>query len=229
MKKILLADDEKDIVEFLEYNLKQEGFDVLTAYDGIETLNKIKENPDLIILDIMMPKMDGFEACKKIRQTSGYENTPIIFLTAKSGEVDEIKGLELGASDYIQKPISPRKLIARVKANLRNYEKTNGKKTAPLKIEVGPVLIDRDKYEIFIDGKLKIFPRKEFELLYYLANNPGKVFSREILLKDVWGADVYVVDRTVDVHIRKIREKLDKHSDIIETIKGVGYRFKSVE
>jgi two-component system alkaline phosphatase synthesis response regulator PhoP len=177
----------------------------------------------------MMPKMDGFEACKKIRNTKGHERTPIIFLTAKSGEVDEIKGLELGASDYIQKPISPRKLIARVKANLRSHAKSAEEKTAPVKIKIGPLLIDRDKYEIYVDGSLKIFPRKEFEVLYYLANNPGRVFNREVLLKDVWGADVYVVDRTVDVHIRKIREKLDKHADLIETIKGVGYRFKSVE
>jgi len=228
MKKILLVDDEKDIVEFLNYNLKQEGFDVITAYDGIETLTKIKENPDLIILDIMMPKMDGFEVYRKIRGINGFENTPIIFLTAKSGEVDEIKGLELGASDYIQKPISPRKLIARVKANLR----TQGKSdiiTAPKKVKIGPLQIDKDKYEITIDGKIKIFPRKEFEVLYYLANNPGRVFNREVLLKDVWGPDVYVVDRTIDVHIRKIREKLGSYSSLIETVKGVGYRFKSVE
>jgi len=229
VKKILLVDDEKDIVEFLQYNLKQEGFDVITAYDGIETLTKIKENPDLIILDIMMPKMDGFEVCRRIRNMNGREHTPIIFLTAKSGEVDEIKGLELGASDYIQKPISPRKLIARVKANLRGSDKTSGSKTVPQKVKIGPLQIDKDKYEISIDGKLKVFPRKEFEILYYLANNPGRVFSREVLLKDVWGPDVYVVDRTVDVHIRKIREKLDKYFNLIETIKGVGYRFKSVE
>jgi len=229
VKKILLVDDEKDIVEFLQYNLKQEGFDVITAYDGIETLTKIKENPDLIILDIMMPKMDGFEVCRRIRNMNGHEHTPIIFLTAKSGEVDEIKGLELGASDYIQKPISPRKLIARVKANLRGSDKTSGSKTVPQKVKIGPLQIDKDKYEISIDGKLKVFPRKEFEILYYLANNPGRVFSREVLLKDIWGPDVYVVDRTVDVHIRKIREKLDKYFNLIETIKGVGYRFKSVE
>ncbi|MDO8551001.1 MAG: response regulator transcription factor [Ignavibacteria bacterium] len=228
MKKILLVDDEKDIVEFLQYNLKQEGFEVITAYDGFETLTKIKENPDLIILDIMMPKMDGFEVCRRIRNMSGFERIPIIFLTAKSAEVDEIKGLELGASDYIQKPISPRKLIARVKANLRSSDKPN-ERTAPLKIKIGPLQIDKDKYEITIDGKLKIFPRKEFEILFYLANKPGRVFSREVLLKDVWGPDVYVVDRTVDVHIRKIREKLDKYSNLIETVKGVGYRFKSVE
>jgi DNA-binding response OmpR family regulator len=228
VKKILLVDDEKDIVEFLQYNLKQEGFEVITAYDGMETLSKIKENPDLIILDIMMPKMDGFEVCRRIRNMNGYEHIPIIFLTAKSGEVDEIKGLELGASDYIQKPISPRKLVARVKANLRGTDKSEDKAVLT-KIKIGPIKIDKDKYEITIDGKLKIFPRKEFEVLFYLASNPGRVFSREVLLKDVWGPDVFVVDRTVDVHIRKIREKLDKYSDLIETIKGVGYRFKSVE
>jgi len=229
MKRILLVDDEKDIVEFLQYNLKQEGFDVITAYDGIETLARVKENPDLIILDIMMPKMDGFEVCRRIRNMNGFERIPIIFLTAKSGEVDEIKGLELGASDYIQKPISPRKLIARVKANLRSAEKISGIKSVPPKIKIGPLQIDKDKYEITVDGKLKVFPRKEFEVLHYLANNPGRVFSREVLLKDVWGPDVYVVDRTVDVHIRKIREKLDIYSDMIETVKGVGYRFKSME
>jgi two-component system alkaline phosphatase synthesis response regulator PhoP len=228
MKKILLADDEKDIVEFLQYNLKQEGFEVVSAYDGLETLDKIKENPHLIILDIMMPGMDGYEVYKRIRSTTGFENTPIIFLTAKSGEVDEIKGLDLGASDYIQKPISPRKLIARVKANLRSSDKGREKKT-PLRITIGPLLIDKEKYEVTVGGKMKIFPRKEFEVLYYLANNPGRVFGRETLLKDVWGPNVYVVDRTVDVHIRKIREKLDEHSDLIETVKGVGYRFKSVE
>ncbi len=228
MKKILLADDEEDIVEFLQYNLKQEGFDVITAYDGLETLEKIKETPDLILLDIMMPKMDGYEVCKKIRATKGFEHTPIIFLTAKAGEVNEIKGLELGASDYIQKPISPRKLIARVKANLRGSGKDEGKKSPP-RVTIGPLMIDKEKYEVSIDGKIKIFPRKEFEVLYYLANNPGRVFGREVLLKDVWGPEVYVVDRTVDVHIRKIREKLGDYSDLIETVKGVGYRFKSVE
>jgi two-component system alkaline phosphatase synthesis response regulator PhoP len=228
MKKILLADDEKDIVEFLQYNLKQEGFAVIAAYDGLETLDKIKENPDLIILDIMMPGMDGYEVCKRIRNMNGFENTPIIFLTAKSGEVDEIKGLELGASDYIQKPISPRKLIARVKANLRSSDQRGEKKT-PSRITIGPLMIDKEKYKVSIQGRMKVFPRKEFEVLYYLANNPGRVFGRETLLKDVWGPNVYVVDRTVDVHIRKIREKLDDYSDLIETVKGVGYRFKSVE
>ncbi len=225
--KILLVDDEPDIVEFLEYNLTQEGFDVITAYDGIEALKKINEKPDLILLDIMMPKLDGYEVCKRIRNMKGYEKVPVVFLTAKSGEVDEILGLELGANDYIQKPISPKKLVARVKSNLRKTDSEH--KTKPNKITIGPLVIDREKYVIYLDGNEKIFPKKEFEVLYYLANNPGKVFSREILLKDVWGNDVYVVDRTIDVHVRKIREKLENYSDLIETVKGVGYRFKSVE
>jgi two-component system alkaline phosphatase synthesis response regulator PhoP len=229
MKKILLVDDEKDIVEFLKYNLEQEDFEVLVGYNGEEALEKISQKPDLVILDIMMPKMDGFEVCKRIREIKGFENIPIIFLTAKSGEMDEIKGLEIGASDYIQKPISPKKLVARVNSNLRKYEDTSAGTSGPVKIKIGPLDIDKEKYVITVDSIKKVFPRKEFELLYYLANNPGRVFSRETLLKDVWGADVYVVDRTVDVHIRKIREKLDKYSDLIETVKGVGYRFKSVE
>ncbi len=225
--KILLVDDERDIVEFLQYNLVQEGFDVIIAYDGKEALSKISGKPDLIVLDIMMPVLDGYEVCRRIRDTRGFETTPIIFLTAKAGEYDEILGLELGASDYIQKPISPKKLIARVKSNLR---KNDGKsETVKAKIEIGPLVIDREQYVVYLNGKEKVFPRKEFELLYYLANNPGKVFSRDTLLKDVWGTDVFVVDRTVDVHIRKIREKLDKNFDLIETIKGVGYRFKSFE
>jgi two-component system alkaline phosphatase synthesis response regulator PhoP len=227
--KILLVDDEPDIVEFLQYNLLQEGFDVISASDGIEALTKISQKPDLVILDIMMPKMDGYEVFKKIRETPGFEKLPIIFLTAKAGEANEILGLEIGADDYIQKPISPQKLVARVKSNIRKAESAPGGKSAPSKITLGPLLIDKDKYVVYLDGKEKILPRKEFELLYYLSNNPGKVFSRDTLLKDVWGTDVYVVDRTVDVHIRKIREKLDKYCDLIETVKGVGYRFKSVE
>jgi two-component system alkaline phosphatase synthesis response regulator PhoP len=227
--KILLVDDEPDIVEFLQYNLVQEGFDVITAFDGSEALSKISHKPDLVILDIMMPKMDGYEVFKKIRETPGFEKLPIIFLTAKAGEANEILGLEIGASDYIQKPISPKKLVARVKSNLRKAETSAGDKTAPSKISLGPLVIDKDKYVVYLNGKEKVFPRKEFELLFYLANSPGKVFSRDTLLKDVWGTDVYVVDRTVDVHIRKIREKLEKYMDLIETVKGVGYRFKSVE
>lgn len=229
MKKILLVDDEKDIVEFLKYNLEQENFEVLVGYNGEEALEKISQKPDLVILDIMMPKMDGFEVCRRLRATPGFENVPVIFLTAKSGEIDEIKGLELGASDYIQKPISPKKLVARVNSNLRKFEDGSVPVAGPVNIKIGPLDIDKEKYVIRVNGEKTIFPRKEFELLYFLASNPGKVLNREALLKNVWGADVYVVDRTVDVHIRKIREKLKSYSDLIETVKGVGYRFKSVE
>jgi two-component system, OmpR family, alkaline phosphatase synthesis response regulator PhoP len=227
--KILLVDDEKDIVEFLQYNLKQEGFDVLTAFDGIEALTKLSENPHLIILDIMMPRMDGLEVCRRIREINSFQNVPIIFLTAKSTERDEIEGLETGASDFITKPISPSKLIARVKSNLRKTSLYLSDKSLPEIIKNGPLQIDRYKYCIYLDGIEKVLPRKEFEILYYLANHPGRVLTRNDLLKEIWGEDVLVVDRTVDVHIRKIREKLDKHSDLIETIKGVGYRFKSAE
>ena len=229
MKKILLVDDEPDIVEFLKYNLEQQNFEVIVGHNGEEALQKLVEKPDLILLDIMMPKLDGFETCKRIREIKEFENVPIVFLTAKAGEIDEIKGLELGASDYIQKPISPNKLIARVKSNLRKAESSNLKTSGPIKVKYGPIDINKEKYEVFIDGEKKVFPRKEFEVLYFLVNNPGRVFGRDILLKEVWGEDVYVVDRTVDVHVRKIREKLDKHADLIETVKGVGYRLKSVD
>lgn len=226
--KILLVDDEKDIVEFLRYNLEQEDFSVIAAYDGREALEKIDENPDLVILDVMMPKLNGFEVCKSIRQNNKYKDIPVIFLTAKGGEADEIQGLELGAVDYIHKPISPKKLVARVKANLRRFSnKKNEDETGEKEIEIGPLRIDKKKYIVLVDGEQCIFPRKEFELLYFLASNPGRVFNRENLLKEVWGTDVFVVDRTVDVHIRKIREKLEAHADLIETIKGVGYRFKN--
>lgn len=223
--KILLVDDEKDIIEFLTYNLKQEGFEVISANEGKEALTKLKEKPELIILDVMMPEMDGFETCRKIRSTKNFEQTPVIFLTAKGGEANEIAGLELGASDYIQKPISPKKLIARVKSNLR---KSNSAYKQRL-IDIGPLHIDRESFTVKVDGKEKVLPKKEFELLYYFASHPGVVFGRDMLLKDVWGTDVFVVDRTIDVHIRKIREKLAAHSNLIETVKGVGYRFKSVE
>lgn len=229
MKKILLVDDDLDIVEFLKYNLEQQNFEVIVGHNGEEALQKLIDKPDLILLDVMMPKLDGFETCKRIRENKEFENVPIIFLTAKSGEIDEIKGLELGASDYIQKPISPNKLIARVKSNLRKAESFNLKQSGPIKIKYGPIEINKEKYEVFIDAEKKVFPRKEFEVLYFFVNSPGKVFGREVLLKEVWGANVYVVDRTVDVHIRKIREKLDKHADLIETVKGVGYRLKSVD
>ena len=228
MTKILLVDDEPDIVEFLKYNLELNNYEVIVGYDGLQALTKLSENPDLIILDIMMPHLDGYEVYKKIRENEAFVNVPIIFLTAKSGETDEIKGLELGASDYIQKPISPKKLLARVKSNLRKSSVAfpdNNKN----KLEIGNIVIDKEKYLVHIEDQETIFPRKEFSLLFFLAQNPGRVFSRDELLKEVWGDGVFVVDRTVDVHIRKIREKLGKYASMLETIKGVGYKFKSVE
>lgn len=227
--KILLVDDEKDIVEFLQYNLSNEGFKVITAYNGQEALEKLSQKPDLIILDVMMPKMDGYEACSRIRAIDEFKNTPVIFLTAKSSELDEVHGLNIGADDFIQKPISPKKLVARVKSNLRKTESVNADNSEAKEIEIGPLVINRAKYEITIKGKLVFFPKKEFEILYYLASNPGKVFDREKILSDVWGDEVFVVARTIDVHVRKIREKLDKYADMIETIKGVGYRFKNLD
>ena len=229
MKKILLVDDEVDILEFLKYNLEQDNFEVLVSSNGKDALKKISQNPDLIVLDIMMPEMDGFEVYEQIKKNKEYQDIPIIFLTAKSGETDEIKGLDLGASDYIQKPISPKKLIARIKSNLRKTPAIEKKSKGSDHLKIGPLEIDVEKFVVKIDNRQKFFPRKEFQLLYYLANNPGKVINRETLLKEIWGNDVYVIDRTIDVHIRKIREKLGKHSELIETIKGVGYRFKHNE
>lgn len=165
----------------------------------------------------------------KFESTKKYQELPVIFLTAKSSEKDEVHGLNIGADDFIKKPISPQKLIARVKSNLRKLEHVSSGKDDYAKIEIGPLMIDRSIFTILVDGEEVIFPKKEFEILSYLASQPGKVFPREKLLSDIWGTDIFVVERTVDVHIRKIREKLGKHSDLIETIKGVGYRFKNIE
>lgn len=229
MQKILLVDDEADILEFLKYNLEQENFEVLVSSNGKDALKNISQNPDLIVLDIMMPEMDGFELYERIKSDKKYQHIPIIFLTAKAGETDEIKGLDLGASDYIQKPVSPKKLIARIKSNLRKSASSDTKLKVEQNLKIGPLEIDVEKFTVKIDDKKKFFPRKEFQLLHFLASHPGKVMKRETLLKEIWGNDVYVIDRTIDVHIRKVREKLGKHSEIIETIKGVGYRFKHNE
>ena len=229
MKKILLVDDEEDILEFLKYNLERENFEVLVSTNGEDVLKQLSQSPDLIVLDIMMPGMDGFELYELIKKNKESQEIPIIFLTAKSGETDEIKGLDLGASDYIQKPISPKKLIARIKSNLRKSIGQEKKKQEPKEVKIGPLVIDVEKFVVKIEGRQKFFPRKEFQLLYFFANNPGKVVNRETLLKEIWGNDVYVIDRTIDVHIRKIREKLGKHSELIETVKGIGYRFKNIQ
>lgn len=225
MKLVLVVDDEKDILQLIKYNLEREGFKVETASDGNEALRKANEvKPDLILLDIMLPGKDGYEVMKSLNQNEKTAGIPVIFLTAKSAEFDEVLGLELGADDYIVKPISPRKLISRIRAVLRRSE--GGKTEGGKNIDFGEVFIDRESYLVKINGKQVFFPRKEFEILYYLASHEGKVISRETLLSRIWGADVYVGDRTVDVHIRKIREKLGGHAEMIETIKGVGYKFK---
>jgi two-component system alkaline phosphatase synthesis response regulator PhoP len=224
VQKILIVDDEKDIVDLLKYNLEKEGYQVITAFDGTAALEKAFLKPDLILLDIMMPGDDGFEVCKQIRKNPSISNIPIIFLTAKNSETDEVLGLELGADDFIEKPISIRKIIARIKNVLRKKkERLEDGKNIILKFR--DLLIDRSSYTVRLKNKDLFFPKKEFEILSFLLSNRGKVFSRNSLLNSIWGEEVYVVDRTIDVHIRKIREKLGEYGDYIETIKGVGYRF----
>jgi two-component system, OmpR family, alkaline phosphatase synthesis response regulator PhoP len=219
-KKILIADDEPDILEIIQYNLKKEGYEVATAKDGDEALEKAKANkPDLIILDIMMPKKTGNEVCEILRTQPAYNDTLIIFLTALNDESTHIKGLETGADDFVTKPVSPKVLISRVNALFRRTNKeTEGKM---LKIE--NLTIDPDKFEVIVDGNYIVLAKKEFELLYLLASRPGRVFLRNEILNQVWGNDVIVGDRTIDVHIRKVRQKLGL--DCITTIKGVGYKF----
>lgn len=227
MPKILLVDDEKDIVEFLQYNLESEGFEVIPAYDGEMALSKMDMNPDLIVLDVTMPKMNGYDVCKQIRMNEEYDKIPIIFLTAKTSEFDELKGFDVGGDDYVKKPISPKMLVARIKSKLkRNTHQGESSAELSSTISIGPLHINKEKFEVKIDGEIIVLPRKEFAILYYLAKKPGKVFPRDRILNDVWGEDIFVIERTVDVHVRKIREKLGKHSNLIETIKGVGYRFK---
>jgi len=225
-KRILIVDDERDIVDLLRYNLAKEGYEVVTAFNGREALDKTSTPPDLVLLDVMMPVLDGFETCKKLKSDPRTASVPVIFLTASSSEVDEVLGLELGAEDYLQKPISPRKLVARVRTALRRPTHGGDEQSEPPVIRTGIVEINRSTFTVRIGTSEVFFPRKEFELLALLAAHPGKVFSREMLLRSIWGEDVVVIDRTIDVHIRKIREKLGEETALIETIKGVGYRFK---
>ena len=219
---ILVVDDEQDLLDLIEYNLKKEGYRVLKAEDGVEALRVAGEhNPDLVLLDIMMPKMDGLEVCNKMRSDPDLMHIPIIFLTARSDEKTEVEGLDSGADDYVTKPISTTKLISRIRAVLRRYNDTEEEVK---KLVVHDLEIDKDRYIVTKGDEEFQLPRKEFELLYYLAGRKGKVRDRQTLLNKVWGDNIYVVDRTVDVHVRKIREKLGDH--YIETVKGVGYRFK---
>jgi two-component system alkaline phosphatase synthesis response regulator PhoP len=228
-KKIIVVDDEEDIVQMLRYNLQKEGYDVTTALNGAEALMLARQQQyDLVLLDVMMPEIDGFVVCRRMRAMPAYGSTPIMFLTARAGEIDQILGLELGADDYIQKPISPRVLMARVKTVLRRSSESIRTEmiVMPEVLSVGELEINRQNYTVRIDGHETFFPKKEFELLAFLASNRGKVFSREALLNRIWGENVYVVDRTVDVHVSKIREKLGDDGRLIETVKGVGYRFR---
>ena len=216
-----MVDDENDILEFIQYNLKKEGYDVYLAHNGQEAITigkKIK--PDLILLDVMMPVMDGIEACKQIKSDRDFEKTFVVFLTARAEEYSEIAGFNAGADDYISKPIKPRVLLSRISAILRR----KSKEVVEQKIIAGDIIIDRETFLVYKgDGKIQL-ARKEFELLYLLASKPGKVFTREHILEKVWGDEVLVVDRTIDVHIRKLREKIG--DDYIGTVKGVGYKFE---
>lgn len=221
--KILLVDDEADVLEFLSYNLKKEGYQVLKAKNGREGLILARnENPHLVILDVMMPEMDGIETCREIRLLPGFSDTIVVFLTARGEDYSQIAGFEAGADDYITKPIKPKVLTSRVKALLRRYR---SRKSPDQPVNLPDLTIDREKYVIIKDGKEISLPKKEFELLLLLTSRPNKVFSREEIFSSVWGNDVIVGDRTIDVHVRKIREKIGLEN--IKTIKGVGYKYEA--
>lgn len=222
-QKILIVDDEPDILELIEYNLKKEGYQVFTATNGQEGITVAKKvHPDLIILDIMMPKMDGIEACRLMRAIPEFKNTFMVFLTARSEEYSEIAGFNVGADDYIAKPIKPRALVSRINAILRRNAGTE--EVSENKLEIGDLVIDREAYLVFQGGNKVVLAKKEFELLYLLASKPGKVYTRESILKNIWEDSVVVTNRTIDVHIRKLREKLGEN--YVSTVKGVGYKFE---
>lgn len=219
-KKILIADDEPDILEIIAYNLSREGYDIVTAKDGEEAFHKsILIHPDLIILDVMMPGKTGMEVCKSLRTLPEFRNTLIIFLTALNDEVSHIKGLEYGADDYISKPVSPRVLTSKVNALFRRVQKPENDKV----LQAGSITIDAGRYLVLVEEREITLAKKEFELLQLLANEPGRVFLRNEILNQIWGTEVIVGDRTIDVHIRKIRQKMGV--DCISTVKGVGYKF----
>lgn len=223
--KILLVDDEPDILEIVGYNLKNEGYMVATAKNGSEALEVAKKIiPHLIILDIMMPEMDGIEACEKIRNTKGLENVLITFFTARGEDYSQVAGFNVGADDYITKPIKPKLLISKIKGLLRRVnEGVSESSEKSNQLSVGDIIIDRDEYVIIKDGAKLSLPRKEFELFSLLASKPGKVFKRDDILDQVWGNEVVVGGRTIDVHIRKLREKIGDNN--FKTVKGVGYKF----
>ncbi len=221
--KILLVDDEEDIIEFLSYNLQKEGFEVSAAFNGLEAVKKAtSEKPHLIIMDVMMPEMDGIEAVKEIRKNPDLDDTLIIFLTARSDDLTQISGLESGADDYVTKPVKPKVLISRLTALLRR----STRKGQPDVIRINDLVIDREQFLVFRENKEIRLPKKEFKLLRLLASEPNKVFTREEIFSKVWGDDVIVGDRTIDVHVRKIREKTGV--DYIRTVKGIGYKLEKI-
>jgi len=220
--KILLVDDEPDILEIVSYNLINEGYQIFTASNGIEAIKRSKEvQPHLILLDVMMPEMDGIEACEKIREIDSLKEVIIAFFTARSEDYSQVAGFDAGADDYITKPVKPKVLVSKVKSLLRRLKEENNEVIGL--ITVGDIIINREEYFVQKNQEKIILPRKEFELLALLASKPGKVFKREIILEKVWGSDVIVGGRTIDVHIRKLREKIG--DDYFKTVKGVGYKF----
>ncbi len=222
-QKILIVDDEPDILELIEYNLNKEGYQVYVAHNGQEAVAEAKKYlPDLIILDVMMPKMDGIEACRIMRTMPEFKNTFMVFLTARSEEYSEIAGFNVGADDYIAKPIKPRALVSRINAILRRNQPSED--SPDNKVEIGDLVIDREAFLVFQGGEKVVLAKKEFELLYLLASKPGKVYTREAILKNIWEDSVVVTNRTIDVHIRKLREKLGEK--YVSTVKGVGYKFE---
>jgi len=224
-EKILIVDDEPDILEFLTYNLEKEGFDVVQASNGADGLNAAKiHTPDLIVLDIMMPEMDGVELCRQLRTTPGFENVLITFLTAREEDYSQIAALDVGGDDYITKPIRPRVFISRIKALLRRQMRSEKEEDADSQIKVGDLVIDLEQFLVFRGEQPIELAKKEFELLNLLVSKPGKVFTREEIFNKVWGTDVIVGNRTIDVHIRKVREKIG--DSYIKTIKGIGYKFE---
>ena len=228
--KILLVDDEPDILEFLSYNLKKEGFQVSTASNGLEAIEKAKKfHPHLIILDVMMPEMDGIETCEKIRSLPDFSDVLISFLTARGEDYSQIAGFDAGADDYINKPIKPKVFLSRVKALLKRSGRISGDDSNPSTsvITIGNISIDRERYLIIQNGREFSLPRKEFELLILLVSRPQKVFTRDEIYAAIWGEKIIVGDRTIDVHIRKLREKIGER--FIQTVKGVGYKFVDVD
>ncbi|MBI9052599.1 MAG: response regulator transcription factor [Bacteroidales bacterium] len=223
--KILLVDDEPDIIEFLSYNINKEGFEVFTAQNGKEAIQVAKKvNPHLILLDVMMPEMDGIETCEVLRQDKNLQNTVIAFLTARGEDYSQIAGFDAGGDDYIAKPVKPKVLVSRIKALLKRFKVTNGDSIDEnLIIKQSNLIIDREKYVVTKDEEELVLPKKEFELLVLLINKPDRVFTRDEIFSAVWGDNIIVGDRTIDVHIRKLREKIGENH--IKTIKGVGYKF----